>query len=90
MCNMLENKSMKSIQIKGHKKNFVSGIETTCLKPNLIYLITCKVCGKQGVESTEYLPARISNYYSHIKKKEKNEQNFNTFSKNIKIIEQKI
>ena len=44
---------------------------TKHLTPNLMCLITCKVCGKQGVGSTEYLPARISNYYSHIKKKKR-------------------
>ena len=48
-----------------------SRIEATCLTPYLIYVITYKVCGKQGVGSTEYLPARISNYYSHIKKKKR-------------------
>ena len=34
----------------------------------VIYLVTCGICGKQGVGSTEKLPARISNYYSHIRK----------------------
>ena len=51
------------------RRKFVSRMEATCLIPNLIYLITCKVSGKQGVRSTEYLHARISNHYSHIKKK---------------------
>ena len=53
------------------RRDFVSRIEATSLTPNLIYLVTCKVCGKQGVGSTQYLPARISNYYSHIRKKKR-------------------
>ena len=61
----------REFRSKVRRRNFVSRIEATCLTPNLIYLITCKVCGKQGVGSTEYLPARISNYYSHIKKKKR-------------------
>ena len=32
-------------------------------------MVTCGICGKQGIGSTEKLPARISNYYSHISKK---------------------
>ena len=55
------------------RRNFVSRIEATCPTPDLIYLITCKVCGKQCVGSiaTEYLPTRISNYYSYIRKKKR-------------------
>ena len=61
----------REFKSKVTRRNFISRIEATCLTPNLIYLVTCKVCGKQGVGSTEYLPARISNYYSHIKKKKR-------------------
>ena len=50
-------------------RNFTSRIEATCTTPYVIYLVTCGICGKQGVGSTEKLPARISNYYSHIRKK---------------------
>ena len=52
----------REFRSKVTRRNFISRIEATCLTPNLIYLITCKVCGKQGVGSTEYLPARISNH----------------------------
>ena len=61
----------REFRSKVTRRNFISRIEATCPTPNLIYLITCKVCGKEGVGSTEYLPARISNYYSHIKKKKR-------------------
>ena len=61
----------REFRSKVTRRNFISRIEATCLTPNLIYLVTCKVCRKQGVGSTEYLPARISNYYSHIKKKKR-------------------
>ena len=50
-------------------RNFTSRTEATCTTPYVIYLVTCGICGKQGVGSTEKLPARISNYYSHIRKK---------------------
>ena len=61
----------REFRSKVTRRNFISRIEATCLTPSLIYLITCKVCGKQDVWSTEYLPAIISNYYSHIKKKKR-------------------
>ena len=57
------------IYIKITERNFTSRIEATCTTPYVIYLVTYGVCGKQGVGSTENLPARISNYYSHIRKK---------------------
>ena len=50
-------------------RNFTSRIEASCKTPNVIYLITCRICGKQEVGSTDYLPARISNHYSHIRRK---------------------
>ena len=61
----------REFRSKVTRRNCISRIEATCLTPNLIYLITCKVGGKQGVGSIEYLPARVSNYYSHIKKKKR-------------------
>ena len=37
-----------------------------CESKNVIYLVECKKCGKQGVGSTEDFKPRISNYISHI------------------------
>ena len=37
-----------------------------CESKNVIYLVECKQCGKQGVRSTEDFKPRISNYISHI------------------------
>ena len=48
---------------------FTSRIEATCTTAYVIYLVTSGICGKQGVGSTEKLPARISNYYSDIRRK---------------------
>ena len=44
----------REFRSKVNRRNFVSRIEATCFTSNLIYLITCKVCGKQGVGLTEY------------------------------------
>ena len=37
-----------------------------CESKNVIYLVECKKCCKQGVGSTEDFKPRISNYISHI------------------------
>ena len=37
-----------------------------CESKNVIYLVECKKCRKQGVGSTEDFKPRISNYISHI------------------------
>ena len=41
----------------------------TCRSNNIIYLVTCRECGKQGVGSTTNFFQRISNYLSHIEAK---------------------
>ena len=41
----------------------------SCRSSNIIYLVTCQKCGKQGVGSTIDLFQRISNYLSHIESK---------------------
>ena len=33
---------------------------------NVVYLVECKKCGKQGVRSTEDFKSRISNYIAHV------------------------
>ena len=40
-----------------------------CESKNVIYLVECKKCSKQGVGSTEDFKPRISNYISHIRMK---------------------
>ena len=66
-------------------KNFVSGQtkikafatgrtfeirkEMNCETPNVIYMVECLKCGKQGVGSTVKWKPRLSNYKSHIKNK---------------------
>ena len=73
---------------------FTSRIEATFTTPYVIYLVTC---GKQGVGSMEKLPARISNYYSHIRKKRRTNkiaihfqeaENHTEEDMNIQIIDQ--
>ena len=40
--------------------------EINCRSRNVIYLVNCMKCPKQGVGKTETFQARISNYISHI------------------------
>ena len=40
-----------------------------CNSKDVIYLVECKKCGKQGVGSTEDFKLRISNYITHVSKK---------------------
>ena len=44
--------------------------EINCKSKNIIYLVTCRACGKQGVGRTTAFQSRISNYILHICKKE--------------------
>ena len=41
--------------------------QITCNTPHVIYLCTCKQCGKQGVGSTTEWKPRLANYKSHAK-----------------------
>ena len=77
-------------------RNFTSRIEATCTIPYVNYVVTCGICGKQGVGSMEKLPVRISNYYSHIRKKRRTNkiaiqfqeaENHTEEDMNIKIID---
>ena len=43
--------------------------EINCRSKNIIYLVTCRACGKQGVGRTTAFQSRISNYMLHICKK---------------------
>ena len=40
--------------------------EINCMSKNIIYLVTCGACGKQGVGRTTNFQSRIPNYISHI------------------------
>ena len=40
--------------------------EINCRSKNIIYLVTCGACGKQGIGRTTAFQSRISNYISHI------------------------
>ena len=44
--------------------------EINCRSKNIIYLVTYRACGKQGVGRTTAFQSRISNYISHICKHE--------------------
>ena len=44
--------------------------EINCRSKNIIYLVTCRACGKQGVGRTTAFQSIISSYISHICKKE--------------------
>ena len=51
------------------KETFKIRENINCRSNNIIYLVTCEKCGKQGVGSTINLFQRISNYLSHIQSK---------------------
>ena len=42
--------------------------DSTCFTPNVVYVIYCKKCIKQGVGSTISWTPSLLNYKSHIKK----------------------
>ena len=44
--------------------------EINCRSKNIIYLVKCGACGKQGVGRTTAFQSRISNYISHIRNHE--------------------
>ena len=50
-----------------------------CSGKDVIYLVECRKCGKQGVGSTEDFKLRISNYISHILKKDSHVKRSNIF-----------
>ena len=51
------------------KETFKIRENINCRSNNIIYLVTCEKCGKQGVGSTINLFQKISNYLSHIQSK---------------------
>ena len=68
---MLGNLMQYCIYIKsfatGHNFNIQNRINCTTL--NVIYVVFCMKCGKQGVGSIIKWKSRLANYKSHIKKK---------------------
>ena len=66
-CQVLEeNTKFKSTQT-GEKYKIRQDID--CKSNNIIYLVTCKKCGFQGVGSCTKLSQRVSNYITNIEKK---------------------
>ena len=63
-CAVLEEKDM--FYSKVTKEKYKIGQEINCRGRNVIYLVNCMECPKQGVGKTEKFQARISNYISHI------------------------
>ena len=63
-CKVLQ----EGIKLKSNstKETFKIMENINCGSSNIIYLVTCETCGKQGVGSTIDLFQRISNYLSHI------------------------
>ena len=50
-----------------------------CNSTDVIYLVECRKYGKQGVGSTEDFKSRVSNYISHVLKKDPHVKRSNTF-----------
>ena len=63
---MKEVKKFKS-KVTGESYKIRQRID--CSSKDVIYLVECRKCGKQGVGSTEDFNVRVSNYISHILKK---------------------
>ena len=65
-CQVLEeNNQFKSFQTK---ERYRIRQDINCKSENVIYLVTCKQCGLQGVGSCLVLSQRISNYIASIEK----------------------
>ena len=76
-CQVLEeNNQFKSFQTK---EQYRIRQDINCKSENVIYLVTCKRCGLQGVGSCLVLSQRVSNYITSIEKRKpscKIEQHF--------------
>ena len=76
-CQVLEeNNQFKSFQTK---EQYRIRQDINCKSENVIYLVTCKRCGLQGVRSCLVLSQRVSNYITSIEKRKpscKIEQHF--------------
>ena len=52
---------------KNNKKTIKIRQHINCKSQNVIYLVTCAKCNKQGVGHSTQFSKRMSNYFSHIK-----------------------
>ena len=52
---------------KSNKMTFKIRQHINCKSQNVIYLVTCAKCNKQGVEHSMQFSKRMSSYFSHIK-----------------------
>ena len=73
---MKEAKKFKS-KVTGESYKIRQRID--CSSKDVIYLVECWKCGKQGVGSTDDFKLRVSNYISHILKKDPHVKQSNTF-----------
>ena len=63
-CKVLEDGSVFYSKSTGEWYTIRQNID--CRSKNVIYLVNCKKCHKQGVGKSEDFKTRISNYISHI------------------------
>jgi hypothetical protein len=66
LCNNLVHSNTFKSQATG--RVFFIRASLTCITPNVIYLLSCKRCLKQGVGSTGDIKKRWGNYKSHTNK----------------------
>ena len=63
-CAVLEERNTFCSEVT--KEKYKIRQEIYCCSRNVIYLVNCMKCPKQGVSKTETFQSRISNYISHI------------------------
>ena len=66
-CPLLQKLQGDTFHSKSNKKTFKIRQHINCKSQNVIYLVTCAKCNKQGVEHSMQFSKRMSNYFSHIK-----------------------
>ena len=66
-CDVMEEAT--NFKSKATKEKYKIRQNINCRSKNIIYLVECKKCGKQGVGSTGEFSPRISNYITHIENK---------------------
>ena len=66
-CDVMEEAT--NFRSKATKEKYKIRQNINCRSKNVIYLVECKKCGKQGVGSTGEFAPRISNYITHIENK---------------------
>ena len=68
-CNNFVDQTTSITSYATTGRKFTIRKESTCTSINVIYLVYCTSCGKQGVGSTFAWKPRLANYTSHIRKK---------------------